>query len=47
MVDRVSDKQYTKKEAIADITLTLSTVVNTITSLKEAIIEKSNIIMEE
>lgn len=44
MVDRVSDKQYTKKEAIADITLTLSTVVNTITSLKEAIIEKSNII---
>lgn len=44
MVDRVSDKQYTKKEAITDITLTLNTVVNTITSLKEAIIEKSNII---
>ena len=44
MVDRVIDKQYTKNEAIADITLMLSTVVTTITSLKEAIIKKSNII---
>ena len=44
MVDRVSDRQYTKNEAITDITLALGTVVDTITSLKEAIIKKSNII---
>ena len=47
MVNRVSDRQYTRKEAITDITLTLNIVVNAITSLKEAIINKSNIIMEE
>ena len=44
MVDKVSDRQYTKNEAITDITLALGTVVDTITSLKEAIIKKSNII---
>ncbi len=47
MVDKVSDKQYTKEEAIADITLTLSKVVDTVTSFKKAIINKSNVIMEE
>lgn len=44
MVDKVSDRQYTKNEAITDITLALGTVVDTIISLKEAIIKKSNII---
>lgn len=47
MVDRVPDSQYTKDEAIADITLTLIKVINAVTSFKEAIIDKSNIIMEE
>lgn len=46
MVDRVPDSQYTKEEAIADITLTLSKVIDTVTSFKKAIIDKSNI-MEE
>lgn len=44
MVDRVSDRQYTKNEAVADITLTLDVVIDAITSFKEKIIEKSNII---
>ena len=44
MVGKVSDRQYTKNEAITDITLALGTVVDAITSLKEAVIKKSNII---
>lgn len=47
MVDTVSDKRYTRDEALTDITITFEKVVIAITSLKEAIINKSNTIMEE
>lgn len=47
MVDTVSDKRYTRDEALTDITITFEKVVTAITSLKEAIINKSNTIMEE
>lgn len=48
MVDSVTDKRYTRDEAITDITLTFDKVVQAVTSLKGAIIDKSNtIIMEE
>ena len=47
MVDAVTDKRYTRDEAINDIIITLEKVVTAITSLKEAIINKSNTIMEE
>lgn len=47
MVDTVSDKRYTRDEALTDITINFEKVVAAITSLKEAIINKSNTIMEE
>lgn len=47
MVDTVSDKRYTRDEALTDITITFEKVVTAITSLKEAVINKSNTIMEE
>ena len=47
MVDTVSDKRYTRDEALTDIIITFEKVVTAITSLKEAIINKSNTIMEE
>lgn len=47
MVNTVSDKRYTRDEALTDITITFEKVVTAITSLKEAIINKSNTIMEE
>lgn len=48
MVDSVTDKRYTRDEAITGITLTFDKVVQVVTSLKGAIIDKSNtIIMEE
>ena len=46
MTDKVSDKQYTINEAITDVTLTFSKVTEAITSLKKAIISKSNVIKE-
>ena len=47
MVDTVSDKRYTRDEALSDITQAFDKVTKAITSLKEAIINKSNTIMEE
>ena len=47
MVDNVSDKRYTRDEALVDITIVYDKVVTAITSLKEAIINKSNTIMDE
>ena len=47
MIDTVSDKRYTKDEALTDVTIAFEKVVTAITSLKEAIINKSNTIMEE
>lgn len=47
MVDKVTDKQFAKEEAIANITFALNKVVDTITAFKEAVIDKSNVIMEE
>lgn len=47
MVDDVSDKRYTRDEALTDIAIAFEKVVTAITSLKEAIINKSNTIMEE
>lgn len=47
MIDKVLDKQYTKEEAIADIVIASNKVIEAITSFKEAIIDKSNVIMEE
>ena len=47
MVDTVSDKRYTRDEALTDIIITFEKIVAAITSLKEAIINKSNTIMEE
>lgn len=46
MVDKVTDVKYTRDEALIEIISTFNKVVETITSLKEAIIDKSNIIME-
>ena len=45
MVDAVTDKRYTRDEALTDIIITFEKVVTAITSLKEAIINKSNTIM--
>ena len=47
MVDSVSDRRYTRDEALVDITIAFEKVVSAITSLKEAIIDKSNTIMDE
>ena len=47
MVDDVSDKRYTRDEALTDITIAFDEVITAISSLKEAIIKKSNTIMEE
>lgn len=47
MVDNVSDRRYTRDEALVDITIAFEKVVSAITSLKEAIINKSNTIMDE
>lgn len=47
MVDTVSDKRYTRDEALTDITIAFDEVITAISSLKEAIIKKSNTIMEE
>lgn len=47
MVDKVTDNQFAKEEAIANITFALNKVVNTITAFKEAVIDKSNVITEE
>ena len=47
MVDSVSDRRYTRDEALVDITIAFDKVVMAITSLKEAIINKSNTIIEE
>ena len=47
MVDEVSDKRYTRDEALTDITIAFDEVITAISSLKEAIIKKSNTIMEE
>lgn len=41
MVDSVTDKRYTRDEAITGITLTFDKVVQAVTSLKGAIIDKS------
>lgn len=47
MVDTVTDKRYTRDEAINDIIIAFEKVTKSITSLREAIINKSNTIMEE
>ena len=47
MVDTVTDKRYTRDEAINDIIIAFEKVTKAITSLREAIINKSNTIMEE
>lgn len=47
MIDDVSDKRYTRDEALAEINLAYEAVTKAITSFKEAIINKSNTIMEE
>lgn len=47
MVETVSDKRYTRDEALTDITIAFDKVITAISSLKEAIIKKSNTIMEE
>ena len=47
MVDAVADKRYTRDEAINDIIIAFEKVTKAITSLREAIINKSNTIMEE
>lgn len=47
MVETVTDKRYTRDEALNDITVVFDEVVMTITSFKEAIINKSDTIMEE
>lgn len=47
MVDTVVDKRYTRDEALIDVNLAYEAVTKAITSLKEAIINKSNKIMEE
>lgn len=47
MVDKVTDVKYTRDEALIEIISTFNKVVETITSLKEAIIDKSNIIMKD
>ena len=47
MVETVSDKRYTRDEALTDITIAFDKVIMAISSLKEAIIKKSNTIMEE
>lgn len=47
MVDTITDKRYTRDEALSDITQAFDKVTKAITSLKEAIINKSNTIMEE
>ena len=47
MVDAVTDKRYTRDEAINDIIIAFEKVTKAITSLREAIINKSNTIMEE
>lgn len=47
MIDIVSDKRYTRDEALTDIVIAYDKVITSITSLKEAIINKSNTIMEE
>lgn len=47
MVDTVTDKRYTRDEAILDIVIAFEKVTESISSLKEAIIKKSNTIMEE
>ena len=47
MVNTVTDKRYTRDEAINDIIIAFEKVTKAITSLREAIINKSNTIMEE
>ena len=47
MVETVTDKRYTRDEALNDITIILNEVITSITSFKEAIINKSDTIMEE
>lgn len=47
MVETVMDKRYTRDEALNDITIAFDKVVTAITSFKEAIINKSDTIMEE
>ena len=47
MVDTVTDKRYIRDEAINDIIIAFEKVTKAITSLREAIINKSNTIMEE
>ena len=47
MVDSVTDKRYTRDEAINDIIIAFEKVTKAITSLREAIINKSSTIMEE
>lgn len=47
MIETVTDKRYTRDEALNDITIIFDEVVKAITSFKEAIINKSDTIMEE
>ena len=47
MVENVTDKRYTRDEALNDITVVFDEVVMAITSFKESIINKSDTIMEE
>lgn len=47
MIENVTDKRYTKDEAMIDINLAYDAVNKAVTSLKEAIINTSNKAMEE
>ena len=47
MVEQVSDNKYDITETIKEIILARNAIDKAITSLKEAIINKSNITMEE